>query len=142
MPELAPEAFDECGRGRAIVRKLLVAHLAENGRERIDLTDRRRGVVLHLRIEAASARRVRAVFVDFEAGAVTGARRSPTSVVVAVVRAGEGGELEPRAFIVGAAREGRAMDAAVRLLHEEELQRVAAREQAAQDGAVGLRERA
>src|SRR2546421_9088325 len=71
MPELAPEAFDECGRGRAIVRELLVAHLAEDGRERIDLTDRRRSVVLHVRIEAASARRVRAEFVSI------GRRRRP-----------------------------------------------------------------
>jgi hypothetical protein len=32
VAQLAPEALDELGRGFAVFRKLLVAHLAEEGR--------------------------------------------------------------------------------------------------------------
>ena len=52
VPELAPEALDQRGRGFAILRELLVAHLAEHGGEGIDLANRRRRVRLHASIEA------------------------------------------------------------------------------------------
>ena len=52
MPELTPEALDQLRRDLAVLRKLLVAHLAEHSRKGVNLTDGRRRVGTHLWIEA------------------------------------------------------------------------------------------
>ena len=52
MAELAPEALDELGRRVSRLGELLVAELTEHGRERVDLSHRRRRIRVHRRSEA------------------------------------------------------------------------------------------